>query len=510
MRTENSIKNILFSIISQIIILLLGFATRKVFIDSLGTEYLGINGVLTNILSMLSLVESGIGISIVFNLYAPLAENNQKKVQALIALYKKLYMIIAAGVFVLSLCLFPFLHVIIKDSQGIPGLAIYYFIFVLRNIITYFNAHKWSLITADQKGYFLTISNTLFQIIFSITKIIVLLTTQDYILFLIIDILIYLIQNIVNGRIVDKRYPYIKDKTPILLDSETKQNIFINVKALFLHQIGSFVVFGTDNLLISSFIGTVTVGLYSNYIMIINQLTTILNQVIQGVGASVGHLVATETSEKNYCIFKVLYLVNFWIYSVGVIFLYNLVEPFISWWIGEEYLLGHSTFICLLVSFYLTGMRASIGVFKDKAGIFDQDKYFSLFEAAINLILSILLVKLIGINGIFIGTIISTLLTVFWNVPRLTYKYVFKKSLLEYFLTYTAYVLLMLVVGCLTTAVCNYLILGRSFVQLVFKGIISLIIPNIIYLCLFYKSSEMQFIFSVVNSKIFEKLIIRK
>ena len=216
MRTKNSLKNMYIGIFTQIIITLLGFISRKVLFDSLGESYLGVNGVLTNILSMLSLVEGGIGTSIVYNLYKPLAEDDKEKTIALIQLYKKLYFILCILVFILSLAIYPFLGILMKDNEAISNLTLVYFIFVARNMISYLNAHKWSLINADQKGYVLSRINLVFNIVTTVAKIIVLKLTKDYVLFLVIDLIIFVIQNIYNGSIVNKRYSYIK----------TKENVF--------------------------------------------------------------------------------------------------------------------------------------------------------------------------------------------------------------------------------------------------------------------------------------------
>lgn len=510
MRTVNSLRNIGFNILSQIIIIILGFITRKVFIDSLGTEYLGINGVLTNVLSMLSLVESGIGISIVYNLYKPLAIDDRPTIISLVQLYRKLYTIISIVVLGLSLLLYPFLGIILKSDIEMKLLSIYYFVFVGRNIISYLNAHKWSLINADQKGYVLSISNTIFNIIISIIKIIVLLTTSNYALFLIIDLGIYIIQNLINGRIVDKRYSYIKTKQKYKVNSEIKYNLITNTKALFFHQVGSFIVFGTDNILISSLIGTVTVGIYSNYTMIINQLTTLINQIMNGIGASIGNLVAIENSDKKYSIFKVLYLFNFWVYSIAVIFLYNLLEPFIDWWIGKGFLLDRGTFLVILLNVYLTGLRSSIGLFKDKGGIFTQDKYVPIIEGIINLFTSIVLFNYFGLIGIFLGTTVSSLTTVFWNVPRLTYKNIFHKPLIEYFKLYAYYFILTVCVGYVTTYICNNLMVAGTFMSLIIRGIICIIIPNIIYIPLFYRTDEFQYIINSLMSVIKKRCVLEK
>ncbi|MGL6058974.1 MAG: lipopolysaccharide biosynthesis protein, partial [Culicoidibacterales bacterium] len=467
MRIQNSMKNIAISIITQVVIVLLGFISRKVFIDNLGTDYLGVNGLLTNLLSMLSLVEGGIGASIVYNLYKPLAENDQPKIIALVQLYKKLYGVLAIVITVLSIVLYLFLGNLIKGGTNVPFIGIVYSIFVFKNIVSYLNAHKWSLINADQKGYVIAKYNLLFNVVTTITKIIVLVLTQNYILFLLIEVVIFIIQNLYNGKIVNDRYAYIKTKTKYTVDEATKTNLITNVKALFLHNIGTWAVFGTDNLLISAFVGIKQVGLYSNYTMIIGQLASLLSPFLGGIGASVGNLIATESKTKSYEVFKITYLINFWIYTFATIFLYNLVEPFINWWLGDGLLLDQLTFSVVLLNFYLSGMRSTVNTFKSKAGIFAADKYVPLIEAAINLGSSLILVKYFGLAGIFMGTTISTLAIPVWTQSKLVYNQVFEKSVFEYFKTYGIYLLLVMSIGMLTTWLCNLVTIELLFLSLV-------------------------------------------
>ncbi|MCX0398745.1 hypothetical protein LI014_15280, partial [Clostridium perfringens] len=179
MRTENAVKNIFMGLIAQVVIIILGFISRKVFIDNLGTEYLGINGLLTNVLSMMVLIESGIGISIVYNLYKPLAEDNKEKIAALVNLYKKAYKVLAFIMVGISIILYPLLGKLMKTENQISELILVYSIFVIKNVISYLNAYKWALINADQKGYVLTRNNLIFQVVTTISKIIILITTKN-------------------------------------------------------------------------------------------------------------------------------------------------------------------------------------------------------------------------------------------------------------------------------------------------------------------------------------------
>lgn len=497
MRTKNSIKNIYFSIVTQVVITLLGFLSRKIFLDNLGSEYLGINGLLTNVLSMLSLVEGGIGTSIVYNLYKPLSDDDESKIIALVQLYKKLYGMLAVVIFLLSMCLYPFLGILIKEGTSIPYLRIVYFIFVVKNIISYLNAHKWSLINADQKEYVLAKYNLIFNVITTVSKIVILLLTNNYIVYLLIELTIFVMQNIWNGKVVNKRYPYISTKEKYKVDIKTKKNLITNVKAIFLHNIGRYCVFGTDNILISALINLKTVGLYSNYTMVIGQLSSLLTPILNGIGASVGNLIAMESKEKNYNIFNVVYLVNFWIYSICTVFLYNLLEPFIDWWLGNGLLLDKLTLIIILSNFYLTGLRTSIDIFKSRAGIFSPDKYVPLLEAVINLGASLILVRYFGLAGIFLGTTISTIAVPIWTQSKLVYNKIFNKSVIEYFKKYFIYLILTIISGLITTDLCQLVVINNEFLSLVIKGVICISIPNIIYIILFFNTKEFKYLLSI-------------
>ena len=510
MRTKNSFKNIGISIFSQLILILLGFLSRKVFLDNLGSEYLGVNGLLTNILGAMVLIEGGIGGSIVYNLYKPLAEDDKDKIVALVQLYKKAYFILALIMGVLSLTVYQFLDKLIKDSSSIKYLGFVYFLFVAKSIISYLYAYKGALINADQKGYVLARNNLLFQVISIISKIFILVVTKNYVLYLLIEVILFLVQNIVNSMIVNKRYPYIKVKKKNKIDLYTKKNIVKNVKAMFIQNIGNYIIFSTDNILISSMINIATVGLYSNYTMIMGQLSSLLQPIISGIGNSVGNLIATESKEKSYFIFEITFLISFWIYSFASIFLYNLLEPFINWWLGEGYLLSKFTFIVLIFNFYLTGMRNAIGTFKAKAGLFAHDKYVPLIEGIINLVLSIVFIKYLGLPGVFLGTICSYLIFSFWNQPRIVYKEYFKKSVWKYFSKYILFTILGLGVGIVVNLICNNFISGYSFISLILRGLICVSIINVVYLLMFFGTKEFKYLLDIFKPKLNNIKIIQK
>ena len=224
MRVKNSLINVSAGLGSQIIITLLSFISRTVFITYLGVEYLGINGLLTNILGMLSLAEAGIGSAIIYNLYKPVAENNQEKINMLMKFYRKAYMVIAFIVLLLGLSICLFLDILLK-IQMLTIIYLIYIIFLLNTVLSYLFSHKISFLNVCQKGYIVTGIYSMSSIISTCIKIGILYFTQNYILYLIIDIIITIMTSHYCINVVNKMYPFLKNKVSSKLDSETKSNI---------------------------------------------------------------------------------------------------------------------------------------------------------------------------------------------------------------------------------------------------------------------------------------------
>ncbi|MGQ7884887.1 lipopolysaccharide biosynthesis protein [Paenibacillus sp. WC2504] len=515
MRTKQSFYNISAGIGSQIIITLLSFVSRTVFINSLGVEYLGINGLFTNILGMLSLAEAGIGSSIIYALYKPVADNDTNKINMLMRLYRNAFRAIALVIFIIGVALIPFLNSIVGETT-IPNIKIIFFIFLISTSSSYLFSYKVSLLNVAQKGYISTGIYSISSILSALVKIAILKYTNNYIFYLIADVIITVTTSILLSLFVNKIYPYLKIPTLSKLDNETKSGIIKNMKALILHQIGSYAVFGTDNIIISTFVGVAAVGLYSNYYMLINICRTFINQIFDNIIHSLGNLVATEEKNKIYNIFKITMFFNFWIYSFFSILLFITLDPFIRIWLGTDFLLGRLVLIIVMINFYVTGMRRSINMVKQTSGIYHEDRYASFVEAIINLIFSIVLVKYLGMAGVFIGTLISTLTVPFWVAPYLVYKKVFERSLFYYFIDYLKFFIVGLTV-CLLTVLVSSTIDIQSILGLCLKGLIALVIPNLIYVLIFRKTKEFSYLLTVVSnllnlllSKIRSKKLIKK
>jgi O-antigen/teichoic acid export membrane protein len=498
MRVKNSILNISAGLANQLIITVLSFVSRTVFISSLGIEYLGINGLLTNILAMLTLAEAGIGASIMYSLYKPIADNDQVKINVLMKFYRKAYLVIALVVLLLGLSLMPFLGYFIKDSN-VENIHLIYSIFLLNTVLPYLYVYKNSFLNVCQKGYIVTAIYSVSSIVSTCLKIGILHFTKNYILYLVIDSMITLLTSIFLSVTVNKMYPFLKNKVSNKLDAETKRNITKNVKAIVLQNIGNYLVFGTDNIIISSFVSIAAVGLYSNYSMLIEICRTFINQVFNNIYHSVGNLVANESTDKVYSVYKAYMLVNFWLYSFFTICLCIMMEPFIRLWLGSEFLMSEGVLVILMIIFYERGMRNSITTIKTTSGIFHEDRYAPLCQAAVNLIVSITLVQSIGIVGVFMGTLISALAVPFWVTPYLVYKKVFHIPVRRYFFKYTYYAAIGIGTYFLTNSICNF-ILADDVVSLLVRGLICLIVPNFIYIVIFYREDEFTYLFRILKN----------
>ncbi len=502
MRKRYSFLNIVSGIFSQFILIILGLISRKIFVNIMGLELLGINGLFSNIISMLSLAELGIGGAIYYSLYKPLANNDLEQVKATMQLYGKFYKYIALAVGAIGLLFVPFINIIIKENVDNTYLIKIYLCFLLDSVLSYILVYKKNIFSADQKSYIINIIQTIFSFLISVMQIVILITTHDFILYLIAKILLGFLCNIIFYLLANKKYPYLKGKDVVKLNSKDKAEIIKNAKALFIGSIAGYCVFGTDNILISIFIGITEVGLYSNYILIITIISNLVGQVFNGVRASFGNFLIKESLDKYHELFNKIYFLNFWITCFSSVCLIALLNPFISLWIGKNAIFPFHVVIIIVVNFYLRSMTSAIETVRNSAGLYSPYpffKYWSLLEGIINLLICVILAGLfkLGIMGILLATTISTASLIFvmpWNV----YKYVFKRSLKPYCKNFFIYLLCSIFITAVILICCNLITTTDAVLVLLIRGIICLFFPNIIIVLLFHKTSEFQYILNLL------------
>ncbi len=507
-RTRNSVRNLSYAIVGQGLGFVISFVARIFFIRILGREYLGLNGLFTNVLTILSLAELGVGEAITFSLYKPLADNDTKKCTMLMQLYRKVYIVIGCAILLIGIGLTPFLPIIIKNMPDIPYIELIYVLFVVNTAVSYFFSYKRNLIIADQKRYIATFYRYLAHAVFTFLEIVYLILFKNYIGYLIIMIVATLADNIMVSRKANKMYKFLKYEKSVPLDKEEKEKIVKNTKAMMMHKMGNVVVNSTDNILLSMFVSLDSVGLYSNYFFITNALNSVTTHVFNSLTASVGNLFATSDSKNAYRVFREVYFLDYFMYSFISVCLLCLFNPFIELWIGKDYLFSFDVVCIIVINFYIAGMRKSVLTFREASGLFYRDRWKAVVEAIINLGASIILAIQFGTFGVFLGTFISSVTVCVWVEPLILYKYGFKEKLREYFKLYFMYAIITIVCCALSYYLCSFITYGR-WVSLFLKAGICLIIPNVINIIIFRNTMPYQYFKNLIK-KIFRKILRKK
>lgn len=502
-RSFNSAVNAVVNIIAQFIILLINFGTRKIFIVAFGENYLGISGLYSNILSVLSLAELGVGSAILYCLYRPVAENDYDHINALINYYKKLYRIIGLSVAAIGLLVVPFLDYLVNIEADVGNITLYYLLYLANVVSSYFLVYKTAILTADQKNYVIKICTAIVQVAQFIILTIIALAFRNYTLYLILQILFSILTNIICSIVATRKYPFINGKNQI--SSNEKKTIWANIKAMFSYQVGNVVVNHTDNILISLLISTITVGFYSNYSMVVSAVSTFSSLIFTSVQASIGNLAAKESSERQYDVFKKLSIVGFCITSFATVSFIILFQDFITILYTDYYLLDFKVVIACSLNFYMVNILQPIYCYRNTVGLFMHTKRIMIYTAITNIIFSIVLGKIFGLFGILIATFISRLVTNFWFEPIKLYKNYFHKSSREYFvdqlsnfaLTGMMIVLLLII----SIQLNNVNIYGRFIIKIV----LCVIVPCIVYIVRYRKNESFVTVIAICRRIIREK-----
>lgn len=494
-RSSNSIRNSSVALLDQGIEAMLSFVVRTVFIYCLGRTYLGLNGLFSDILQMLSLAELGFGTAILYSMYKPAADGDKKKVAALNRLYRKIYITIGILITIVGIILTPFLDFFISDMPEIPELTVIYLLYLLNTSISYFFSYKRSILIATQNAYIVSIIQIITRLIQYSVQIVVLLFLKNILMYLFIQVLCTLLNNVLLSLYVDKKYTYLRKYGKEELDKKTKNEIKTNVAAMFVSKVSSVIVTSTDNVLISKFVGTIVLGYYSNYTIFVNLIKTVFTKIFEAITGSVGNLVALSDKEHSRKIFNDVFFVNFWLISFCSICLFVLINPFIVLWVGDSYQLSTLTVALICLNMYMRLIRNTQLIFIDTYGLFQEVKIKCILEAVINLVVSILLLVVLdsGIFGVLLGTFISNITTNFWFEPFIIYKKKFQHSVAEYFVRFFKYLGLTVIVGGILFIVSNNDIFLGTVFGFVSLCIICVFVINITFYLVFYRTEDFVF-----------------
>ncbi|MCQ2512032.1 MAG: O-antigen ligase family protein [Lachnospiraceae bacterium] len=508
-RTKKSARNALFTMFASVTAILIGLIAQKFFIQILGLEYAGLNGLFNNVISMLAIADLGIGEAVVFNLYKPIKENNTETIRSLMRFYQKAFYIVAAAIAVIGVCLIPALPYIAKTTEANVNTTIIYLIFLADVVLSYFLSYKRSILYADQKNYYISIIHMIYLLGMNTAQLLMLYFTHDYYAYLISKVIFRVLENAAISLVADKKYPFLKERKVQPLAKEIKADIKQKTGALLFHKIGSFVVNGTDNILISVFFSLKAAGLYSNYFLVTEALTKLFQPALTALTPSIGDLLISESKEHIFQTFRRIRFMNFWIASFVGTGLFVLIQPFISMWYGPGYLLSFGVVATISLQFFQLLMRSTYSSFQNAAGIFYENRFVPLVESAVNLIASVILLKIFGLAGVFAGTIVSSLALWAFSYPKFVYVKLLGRSVKKYILETAGYLgLFVIVCGATFGAVTlfNSFISAEGIVLLFLDAILCVIVANGLMLLLFIKNDCFKYYWRLLT-KVLRKYI---
>ena len=491
------LKNIKYSLLNYIVVNGFKFLTRIVFIKTLPIEYLGITGLFSNIFVMLSLAELGVGPAMVYALYKPLAYDDKETVNSIMLLFKKLYLTIGVIILILGLLLYPFLDLLIKENTQIEYLNYYYLIFLFNTAVSYLWSYKRSLLIADQKQYIVNNYQAIVQMTVSILQIIGLYLEFGYFSYIILVCAGTIIENFFISRKanIDYSFFYVKGNK---IDKHIKNELVNNIKALIGHKIGMVVSFSIGSIIISKYVGLTATGIYSNYFMVLNIITVFVNKIFEAITASIGNLIIINSREEQIKAFKITEFITAFQASIIFTGLYTLLNPFITLWIGKQYLFDDTVVLALAFNFYLLYMRKCVLTFRDAAGLYWQDRYKPVAEAFVNLTVSIYCTIRYGVIGVALGGIAGSLLVGLWVEAYILFKNSINIKLKAYFKDLFEYLVTTFFAAFVSKLIYKMLVIEATIFNFVVWTILVLIITYVVWRIKFYSNNEMKFI----NSKI--------
>lgn len=502
-RTSKSLNNIKFAILSQFVTTLLTFVTRTVMTWTLGIYAIALNGLFTEVIAVLSLTELGIGSAIAYNLYKPLAENDEEKISQLMTLFKKVYRIIAGVTLVLGTLICPFIQYLVNGVEGysLGYIRLVYMLFVIQIAASYLFSYKVTLLSANQKQYIFSLINTIGKVVGNIVMLAILFLTKNYILYLIMNILTTLGINAATSFKADKIYPYLHDAQ---LPKEEVKQVFSNVKNIFIKSLSGKITNSTDNILISVLVNTLQVGYYSYYAMVVSVFKQLLDQLEGSINSSVGNLFATENNER--CILVLNRLT--WMHGMLGIFvcscIYACMETFITLWMGKDFLLGYFVLFVICINLFLYISCKPVYTAIHMTGEFEIGRNISIAGSVANLVVSIVLGIYMGIAGIFLGTVATYVLQIVLKSYYI-YKLRFKCSPAKYAMMWIKMSVLLVVSMLLSNYLASFITTGILIADFIIYGLIGTAVSGLIIVIVYSRTEEFKYTLDLAKKILLKK-----
>lgn len=490
-RTKNATRNIIFGVILRAYQIIVPFLMRTAMIYLMGVQYLGLNSLFTSVLQVLNLAELGVGSAMIYSMYRPIAEDDNTTICALMKLYRTYYRLIGLIIAVVGCILTPFIPKLISGDipQGI-NIYILYLLNLGATVLSYWLfAYKNSILQAHQRTDIVSKVTLITNTIQYVLQLFVLWIFKNYYLYVIVMLVTQALTNIVTAIMADKIYPQFKPKGE--LHKEEIHQINQKIRDLFTAKLGGVVVGSSDTIVISAFLGLTTLAVYQNYYFIMNSICGFITVIFSAITAGIGNSLVTESSEKNYNDFKKFTFIICFILCICCCCFVGLYQPFMKLWVGKKFMLSFSFVILFCILFYCLELAMVWATVKDAAGLWHSDRFRPLIGACANLIMNIVLVQVIGLYGIILSTVFSYIfISMPWLIHNL-FKFLYNESLKVYLKDLSMYILVAILATTITTIICRKITFVGIF-ELVFKGIISIIIPVSIEILCYRKKEEFK------------------
>ena len=492
-RTSNSLLNMGSNLGGQMLNNLMRFACRTVFLHTLGQEFLGISNLYGNVISILNISELGLSTAITFSLYKPIADNDRETIKAIMGFFRTAYRVIAFIMLAVGLMLMPALPHLMTGVTDKVNIYHYYLLYLAETVVSYlFFSYKSVLLIAYQKKYFVDLVLYACQFVMNLLQMLVLIVWHSFLWYTVLFIINNIVFNCITAIVVDIRYPWIKGPAPKLMPEQRKA-IRTRIYATGLNKVSVAVGTSTDNLVISSFVSVVAVGLYSNYAMVVQIFQKLLTGVFRALGSSLGNLYATESRERNAEMFRSLNLLNNFLISICSVCFLVMFQPFIRLWAGESYLLSYGVVISVVLNFATNYLQNVVQIYREACGIFIRGKYRPVTTAVINLGVSVILVQHFGIAGVLWGSIISRMVTSWWFDAWLLHRAAFGVSPWGYYFQSGATIAL--IGGC---TLLMWLVFGRvsqaGWGMLILMGLVSAATVSVVYLVFYGRTKAFAYL----------------
>lgn len=443
-RVRKTLLNARVNLIFYFLTLILTFFSRKIFLDCLGANFIGLTGTLQNFLGYLNLAELGIGAAISFNLFKPIREKNQEEINNLVSVYGFYYRRIGLFVLTVGIILSLFIPLIFKHSDISFGVIYFAFYTMLwSSLLGYFVNYRAALLSADQKNYIVSGYFQACSIIKTIIQLCFAYYTTNYYIWIAIELTFGIINCLILNYKINKTYPWLKCSVELgKTQAQLHPNILKSTKQVFIHKLKDFTLTQSDQIFIFAFVSLKMVAYYGNYVLLMGKLSSLFSAVLGSVNASIGNLVAENNMSKTIKIFWELNSIRFFIAGFSCFCIYELISPFIILWLGKEYLLSQIVLIFLLIYSFNSYTRGTVDAFNHAYGHY-ADTWAAWLEGIINVSVTILGGIFWGLPGILLGKLTSAVpISILWkpyylyrNGFHLKYSY-YWKNLIKYYISF--------------------------------------------------------------------------